>query len=174
MIEGSSNMSVQRQESLVWHLVLNSQQLEKHAHLFYKRVKKISPTVSTINAHLNTEEIDKIRIFREVVGGFFVGYLPFPVILRVFLIFLNEGFQVFYRIYYAILKMTDRAIRDCASTKQILRIIKTQLLNDLAKPDQVKRLFRLAFDLRLSPNNLKKLELASMKSRKSETIYFLP
>ena len=151
-------MSIARQESLVWHFVLNSQQLDKYSHLFYKKIKKISPTINIINNHLNSEGIDKLKIFKEIIGGFFFGYLPFPVILRIFMIFLNEGFQVFYRIYYAILKMTDKAIRDCNNTKQILRVIKTKMLNDLTKPEEVKRFFRLVLDLRLSPIiNMKKI-----------------
>ena len=82
------------------------------------------------------------------------------MILKIFMIFLNEGFQIFYRIYYAILKMNDRAIRDCNNTKQILRVIKTKMLNDLTKPDEVKRFFRFALDLRISPIiNMKKIEI---------------
>lgn len=167
-------MSVDRQEALVWHCVLTGYQFEKLAHEFYKKVKKISPTINIINSHLNSEGIEKIKIFKEIVGKFFFGYLPFPIILKIFMIYLNEGVQICYRIFYAILKITSAEIRDAKNTKQILRIIKTKLLVDLTDPEIMKRFFRLAFDLRLSPIiNLKKLEIESM-SRHSDDVYYLP
>lgn len=79
MIEGSTSMSVERQESLRWHFSLTSNQTDKFAREFFKNVKKVSPSINTINDHLNTEGIDKFYIFNEIIGSFFIGYVPFPV-----------------------------------------------------------------------------------------------
>lgn len=60
--------------------MLTGNQLEKFAREFFKTVKDISPSIRIINEHLNTEGIDKFQIFKDVIGDFFIGFLPFPVI----------------------------------------------------------------------------------------------
>jgi len=45
--------------------------------------------------------------------------------------YLNEGVKIFYRFFYAILKMTGQVIRESSSTKQIIRVIRTKLLTTL-------------------------------------------
>lgn len=82
MIDGSTSMSVDRQESLRWHFSLTDNQMDKFAREFFKTVKKVSPSINAINDHLNTEGIDKFFIFKDIVGNFFFGFVPFQVVCQ--------------------------------------------------------------------------------------------
>lgn len=42
--------------------------MDKFAREFYKTVKKVSPSVSLINDHLNTEGIEKFLIFKQIIS----------------------------------------------------------------------------------------------------------
>lgn len=89
---------------------------------------------------------------------------------------MNEGAKIFYRIFYAILKIAGQGIKDSNNTKQIIRVIRTKMLTNLNTDRNIKNFFKLAFDLKLENLiNIKKKEIDMLKSNKQETvIYYLP
>lgn len=80
-------------------------------------------------------------------------------VLRIFLIFLNEGVEVCYRFFYAILKMAGTTIRDYSNTKSILRAIRTKMLTCLTNQKQLKQFYKYAFDLQLDKLLMKRTEV---------------
>ena len=83
------------------------------------------------------------------ISHFLYLYLIIEVIVKLFLVYLNEGVKIFYRIFYAILKLTGPAIRDATNTKSIFRVIRNKMLNDLTNDKAIRKFFRLAYDLRI-------------------------
>lgn len=65
------------------------------------------------------------------------------------MIYLNEGVKIFYRFFYAILKIAGQSIRDSSNTKQIIRVIRTKMLTSLNNEKSIKQFFRYAYDLQL-------------------------
>ena len=39
-----------------------------------------------------------------MVGDFFFKYLPFAFVYKIFIIYLNEGVKIFFRVIYALMK----------------------------------------------------------------------
>ena len=147
--------------------------MDKYASEFYKTIKKLSPSVGEINDHFNTEAINKIDIFKEIVGNFFYGFLPFPLILRIFMVFINEGFSIFYRFYYAMLKLTKTEIRDITNTKGVIRMMRKKLLNCLHDEENVRTFFKHAYDLKLPCGSMKNMHL-NKEERLGNVSYYLP
>lgn len=86
--------------------------------------------------------------------------------MRIFLIFLNEGVKIFYRVFYAILKIAGQAIKDSNNTKQIIRVIRTKMLTNLSTDKQIRTFFKLAFDLKIQ--NLMVIKRSDIESQKSK------
>lgn len=83
------------------------------------------------------------------------------------MVYLNEGVKIFYRFFYAILKMTGSNIRDSSNTKQIIRVIRTKLLTSLNNEKQIKQFFRYAYDLQIE-NLLNKKSEVELKRKVSK------
>ena len=51
-------------------------------------------------------------------------YLPFPTVLKIFVIYLNEGIKIYFRMFYSVLRLVSddvKSIKSNSNFKSILR-----------------------------------------------------
>ena len=62
-----------------------------------------SATFNKIMAHFNRIGFDCIDLFKDLTYDLFAKYLTFADVLKLFIMFLNEGIKIYFRITYALL-----------------------------------------------------------------------
>ncbi|KYQ94360.1 RabGAP/TBC domain-containing protein [Tieghemostelium lacteum] len=90
----------------------------------------------------------------EWFSRLFVSFIPFPTVLRIFDIYLNEGFKVIYRVGLALLMIHKRTLMKCSSAEKFLGTLKN-LNIQMNDSDQ---LIKKAFGIHLKRNQLNSID----------------
>lgn len=68
-------------------------------------------------------------MFQDMIQNFLLGWLPFNIILQIFILFINEGIKIFYRVMYRILKNSKNYIFKTTDPLIMQRVIREHVLN---------------------------------------------
>jgi hypothetical protein len=78
-------------------------------------------------------------------------YLPFPAVLKIFIMYLNEGIKVYFRMFYSVLRLVADEIKACRTDNQLKSIIRKKLMN--LKIEDQNNIIKQAFKLSLNESD---------------------
>ena len=91
------------------------------------------------------------KFYEDIIYGFYLEYLNFYGIIRLFPFFLFEGIKSLYRLTYAFEKVLKEKVLQIYYSKNILDVIK-KLGNEY---ENIQNLFEISYTLKLTRNNNK-------------------
>ena len=90
-------------------------------------------------------------LIEDMFFNFFIGYLNFNFLNRVFLLYLNEGTKIFFRVAYALLKTLKNDILDVSSNESVISTIK----HKASELKDESKFFSMVFSFKLNSSNNK-------------------
>lgn len=79
---------------------------------------------------MDEKGINKEELFRDMIGNFFFKYLPFAVpicsmqfVYKIFIIYLNEGVKIFFRVVYSLMKHWRELILQTTTIDKLKQLI---------------------------------------------------
>jgi len=133
---------------LRWHFTLNEDIHYKFIKSFSNFVRDKYANWHKIEDHFKAIGFDYITYIAELLDNLFLGYLPLPMVIRIFGAYLNEGIKIYYRMGYAFLRLFKRKILAHSNPNTMADMLKEQAhkLDDA----QAHKFFMFAYDLKLT------------------------
>jgi hypothetical protein len=157
---------------LRWHFRFSLNENNKIISSIIESLNEISKkSAKTLFTHFEKINFPVNKLIEDMVFGFFLDYLNFEGIIRLFPLFLVEGVKSLYRLTYAILKELKDKILLISSPDDIIKITRqnAKAINDIDK------LFETAFSYGLTRYNNKfdyKVNLDDTINRKP--VFYIP
>ncbi|EAR99604.3 rab-GTPase-TBC domain protein (macronuclear) [Tetrahymena thermophila SB210] len=174
--ESKQNSSAEEERSLRWHFLMKKADFTRFAKSFFDTVSSKSKTFKQILQHFKDIGFDYLDLFKDITNSIFSGYLNFSTVIKIFIIYMNEGIKVYFRFMYALCRVIYKDIlkvRDISTMKSLIRKMGLNM-----KPKQIKEMINKAFSLRLVKVNqtlqrysIRKSDEVEMATKK---IYFIP
>jgi hypothetical protein len=148
----SSSIEILRDEGsgqwLRWHFTMTQTQFSQLGAAFLDSTQKLSNTFRLIYGHLQSIKYDFNGLFESLVSSLFLGFLPFRVVFRIWVIFLNEGVKALFRMVFALLRVQAKSILENSTESTMTELIRKLSINmDEATADAfIKKAFSLHFE----------------------------
>lgn len=87
---------------------------------FYETIAVKSKSFKAVYEHFKLKGFNYLELFHDMTTKLFITYLPLNVtlsfilklVIKIFVMYLNEGVKIYYRISYAIVVMLKVKIKD--------------------------------------------------------------
>jgi len=146
------NYSLKETYKIRWHMRFNYDDNSKVITSIIESLKEISGKSGKCTMeHLDSLGITAKAIVEDIVFNFFLGYLSFEALMRLFPFFLREGTKALYRMVYSFFKQIQHKVLELKDPKTVKDEIKKA---GLAITD-ISKLFYDAFNYSLNRNNNK-------------------
>ena len=134
-----------------WHLRFKFNDNLKIITSISESLKDITNIGNLYFDHFNKINFNIEKFYEDIIYGFFLEYLNFFGIIRLFPFFLFEGVKSLYRLTYAFEKVLKENVLQINNSTNILEQIK-----HLGKNYQnIQNLFEISYTLKLTRNNNK-------------------
>ncbi|CAD8063609.1 unnamed protein product [Paramecium sonneborni] len=162
----------QNKQQLRWHLIMNEEHFKETATTFYETVSKRSKTFSNVYQFMQNIHFDSFELFQEMSINLMLTYLPFSTVLKIFIIYLNEGIKIYFRIFYSVLRYISDDIKSCKSNSNFKSIFRKKLMN--LNIEQQNNIIKQAFKLSLSESEQVKSYMRTAVSYSKNQPCYLP
>ena len=126
MIDRSQNLIEDKEniKTLKWYFTMKKEEYEVflESQCIYMRAHRSG--FRGLWKHLQGKHYDCNQLFWELCKTLFLGILPLPLALRIFMAYLNEGIKIYYRFCLAILKMYEKDILACNNMEAVFPLLK--------------------------------------------------
>jgi len=147
LLDESIQYAAEEMKGLRWHFTLNKEDFEKFIKSFYNYVLKKSKAFVEIEKHLTSINYNYVELFSDWFKNLFFGFLPLPIVVRIFATFLNEGIKIYYRMGYALLRIFRKDVLAHTDPTTLTAFLRDKANN--ITEEQIKKMMKKAYGLAL-------------------------
>lgn len=124
--QGNDN---EQQRRLRWHFMMNQVEFFKLKKSFIETIRKKSKTFDEILKHFIQIGFEYMDFFDDLLNNIFIEYLSFSAIIKIFIMFMNEGIKIYFRMMYAICRVQSDKILQIKDPSTMKNFIRKNALN---------------------------------------------
>lgn len=148
LLDESHQYKASELKSLRWHFSFTESDFSKIVQTFVDTVSSKSTSFTEMIAHFDNIKFGYMDMFTTWFLYIFKGFLPYSLLIKAVVFFLNEGIKIYYRLAYSLLRSFKEEI--LAHQDPDTMVEKIRSLGLALDADGIKKVLRNMWSLRLT------------------------